>query len=119
VKILTPEFDSLTLISLHGTIFRRLEDVSVEFWIRCAECPPYFYFRSTWPTDLESVSRVSPVTMKISTKFEVDMAIRCLVIVFLLLILYVILWPWSVVIHGGPHDQLFTKFEAPTAVCSW
>jgi len=27
VKILTPEFDFLTPISLHGTIFRRLEDV--------------------------------------------------------------------------------------------
>jgi len=45
--------------------------------------------------------------MKVFTKFEVDMAIRCLVIALLLLIRYVTLWPWpftfwpwSVVIHG-------------------
>jgi len=30
---------------------------SDDFCIGYAECPPYFYFRSSWPTDLESVSR--------------------------------------------------------------
>jgi len=31
--------------------------------------------------------------MKISTKFEVDMTIRCIVIAFWLLICYMTLWP--------------------------
>ena len=50
--------------------------------------------------------------MKISTKFEVDTTIRCLVITFWLLIRYVTLWPWpltfwpwSVVVHGGSSGQ--------------
>jgi len=34
------------------------------------------------------------LVMKVSTKFEVDMTIRCLVIALLLLIRYVTLWPW-------------------------
>jgi len=48
----------------------------------------------------------------VSTKFEVDTTIRCLIIALLLLIRYVTLWPWpltfwlwSVVIHGGPGCQ--------------
>jgi len=50
--------------------------------------------------------------VKVSTKFEVDMTIRCLVIALLRLIGYVTLWPWpltfwpwSVVIHGGSCGQ--------------
>jgi len=39
--------------------------------------------------------------MKVSTKFEVDATICCLVIALLLLICYLTFWPWSVVIHGG------------------
>ena len=30
---------------------------SDDFCIGYAECPPYLYFRSSWPTDLQSVSR--------------------------------------------------------------
>jgi len=45
-------------------------------------------------TDLESVSRDAHLVIKVSTKFELDMIIRCLVIALLLLILYVNLWPW-------------------------
>ena len=62
--------------------------------------------------DLESVSRDAHLVMKVSTKFEVDMTIRCLVIALLLLIRYVTLWPWpltfwlwSVIIHGGSWSQ--------------
>jgi len=50
--------------------------------------------------------------MKVSTKFNVGMTIRCLVRALLLLIRYVTLWPWpltfwpwSVVIHGGSRGQ--------------
>jgi len=53
------------------------------------------------------VSYVLPLTLKISTKFEVGKAIRRLAIAFLLMMHYVTLWswpltfwPWSVVIHG-------------------
>jgi len=41
------------------------------------ECPPYFYFRFVWPSDLESVPHTSPHTSIIPTKFEVDMTIHC------------------------------------------
>ena len=47
--------------------------------------------RSSWPTDLGSVSRDAYLTMKVSTNFEVDTTIRCLVIALLLLIRYVTL----------------------------
>jgi len=58
-----------------------------------AESTPYFYFRPSWPTDLESMSRVAYLMMKVCTKFGVDTTIRCPVIVLLLLIHYVTLWP--------------------------
>jgi len=45
-------------------------------------------------TYLESVSRDAHLTVKVSTKFEVDTTIHCLVIVLLLLIRYMTLWPW-------------------------
>jgi len=44
--------------------------------------------------DLESVSRDAYLTMKVSTKFEVDTTIGCQIIALLLLIRYVTLWPW-------------------------
>ena len=82
---------------------------SDDFCIEYAECPPYFYFRSSWPTDLERVSRDAHLAVTVSTKFEVDTTISCLVIVLLLLIRYVTLTfdllTWSVVIHGGSRGQ--------------
>ena len=88
--------------------FRDLRTFSVDFCIGYAECPPYFYFRSSWPTDLESVSRDAHLVMKVSTKFEVDKTIRCLVIALLLLWPWPLtFWPLSVVIHkhGGSRGQ--------------
>jgi len=46
---------------------------------------------STSGLDLGSVSRDAHLAVTVSTKFEVDMAIRCLVIALLLLIRYVTL----------------------------
>jgi len=43
---------------------------SVDVCILCAECPPYFYFRFVWPTDLESIPHASTPTSIIATKFE-------------------------------------------------
>ena len=39
-----------------------------------------WYFRSSWPTDLESVLRDAHLAMKVSTQFEVDTIIRYSVI---------------------------------------
>jgi len=55
----------------------------VDFCILYSECPPYFYFRFVWPTDLESIPHASTPTSTITTKFEVDMTIHCRVIAFL------------------------------------
>jgi len=64
--------------------FGDLATFSVDFCIIYFECPPYFYFRFIWPTDLESIPHAStPITLIISTKFEVDMTIHCRVTVFL------------------------------------
>jgi len=91
-----------------------------------AEYPPYFYFRSSWPTDLESVSRDAYLTMNVSTKFEVDTTIRCLVIALLLLIRYVTLWPWPLTFYLGDWSYMAgyvvnssTKFEYLKAIRSW
>jgi len=62
--------------------FGDLATFSVDFCILYAECPPYFYFRFVWPTDLESVSHALTHSI-IPTKFEVDMTIRCWFIAFL------------------------------------
>ena len=39
--------------------FSDLATFSVDFCILYAECPPYFYFRFVWPTDLESIPHAS------------------------------------------------------------
>jgi len=62
--------------------------------------------------------------MKVSTKFEVDTTIRCLVIASLLLILYVTLWPWPFDLGQwsymtGRVINPSTKFEDPSAIRSW
>jgi len=56
---------------------------SIDFCNLYAECPPYFYFRFVWPTDLESIPHASTPTSIIPARFEVDMTIHCGVIVFL------------------------------------
>jgi len=83
----------------------RFEDFfSWFFFIRKAERPPYFYFRFIWPTDLESVPRVEPPTLIISTKLEVDTIVHRRITALLVRIRYMNLspwpltfWPWTVV----------------------
>ena len=112
VKILTSPFDCLTLIFLWGTTFRRFKEVFCWFLHWISWMSAIFLLRSSWLTDLERVSRDAYLTLKISTKFEADTTIRCLVIALLLLIRYVTLWPlpltfwpWSVVVHGRSRAQ--------------
>jgi len=82
--------------------FSDLATFSVDFCILSAECPPYFYFRVVWPTDLESIPHASTPTSIIPTRFEVDMTINCRVIVFLSadtprdrVTLTFVLWPFD------------------------
>jgi len=63
--------------------FGDLATCYVDFCILYFECPPYFYFRFVWSTDLESVPHASTPTSIIPTKFEVVMYIHCRVIPFL------------------------------------
>jgi len=63
--------------------FSDLATFSVVFSFLYAESPPYFYFRSDWPTDLESTPHASNPTSIIPARFEVDMTIHCRVIAFL------------------------------------
>ena len=55
----------------------------VNFCIQYFDCPPYFYFRFVWPTDLEIIPHASTPTSIIPTKFQVDMTIHCRVTAFL------------------------------------
>jgi len=64
---------------------------SVDYCILYAECPPYFYFRFVWLTDLESIPHASTPTSIIPTKFEVDMTIHCRVITFF--VCWYVTWP--------------------------
>ena len=53
------------------------------YCILYSECPPYFYFRIVWPTDLVRILHSLTPTSIIPTTFEVDMTIHCRVIAFL------------------------------------
>jgi len=90
-------FDSPTPISSQSAKFRRLGDVF--HW--------FLHFIS-W----KFAVFLLPVYFTYWAKFEVDMAIHCRVIAFLLLIRCVTLWPWLLtfwlwpaVIHGRSRDQ--------------
>ena len=63
-------------ISMSYESLINLATFSVEFCILYAECPPYFYFRFVWPTDLESIPHASTPTSIIPTKFEAPTPIR-------------------------------------------
>jgi len=56
--------------------FGDLATFSVDFCISYAECPPYFYIRFVWPTDLESIPHAKTHTSIIATKFEDPTLIR-------------------------------------------
>jgi len=64
VNILTTAFDCLTRLPYTEGYFCHLMTLSVDFCIGYAECPPHFYFRSSWPTYLESVLHVFLLTVE-------------------------------------------------------
>jgi len=101
-----------------------LRTFSVDFFVGKANSPPYFYFRFIWPTDLESVPRVEPPTLIISTMFEVDTTIHRRVTALLVRMRYVTWWPWP--FNLGQWTNMAshvvnpsTKFEDPRPIHSW
>ena len=56
--------------------FGDLATFSVDLCILYSECPPYFYFRFVWSTDLESIPHTSTPMSIIPTKFEDPTTIR-------------------------------------------
>ena len=56
--------------------FGDLATFSVDYCILYSECPPYFYFRFVWPTDLESIPHWSTPTSIIPTKVKAPKPIR-------------------------------------------
>jgi len=100
--------------------FGDLATFSVDFCILYAECPPHFYFRFVWPTDLESIPHASTPTSIILTKFKVDMTIHCRVIAFVSAdtsrdFVTLTFWPWIVEVHGGSRDHLCYQVWRPYA----
>jgi len=98
-----------------------LKTFSVDFCFGYPECPPYFYFWSNWLTDLESVSRVSPLMTKIFTKFEVDKT-TCCFCWYIMGPCDLDLWPFDLgqwLCMAGHTINPSTKFEDPMAIPSW
>jgi len=103
--------------------FGDLATFSVEFCILYVACPPYFYFRFVWPTDLESIPHVSTPTSIIPTKVEAPTPIRSWVMSdnvshwlplkmrTRLLRMRRITWPVS---RGS---KTITFLESPTLIC--
>ena len=100
--------------------FSDLATFSVDFGILYAECPPYFYFRFVWPTDLESIPNASTPTSIILTKLEVNMTVHCRGIAFSSAdtscdLVTLTFWPWTVAVHGGSRDQRCYQVWRPHA----
>jgi len=55
--------------------FSDLATLSVDFCILYAKCPPYFYFRFVWPTDLQGIPHASTPTSINPTTSEINMTI--------------------------------------------
>ena len=103
--------------------FGDLATFSVDYCILYVECPPYFYFRFVWPTDLESIRNASTPTSIILTKFEVDMTIHCRVAAFLSADRSrdLDLWPFDLEqlqCMAGHVINLATKLDDPTPIRS-
>ena len=106
--------------------FGDLATFSVDFCILYSQCPPYFYFRFVWPTDLESIPHAPTRTLIILTKLEVDMTIHCRVTAFFPAD---VTWPGDLDLWPFDLEQLSymaghvvnpaTKFEDPTTIRSW
>jgi len=119
----TPTLIIPTTFEVYRTIHCRDTAFSVDFCSLYAECPPYFYFRIVWPTDLESILHASIPTSIIATKFEDPTSIRSWVMSYNVshwlplkmrtrpLRMHRITWPVS---RGS---KTITFLESPTPIC--
>ena len=92
-----------------------------------SECPPYFYFRFVWPTDLESIPHASTPTLIIPTKFKgwYDHPLPS----YSVFVCWYVTWPgdldlWPFDLEylsymAGHVANTATKFEDPTTIRSW
>ena len=99
--------------------FGDLATFFVDYCILCSECPPYFYFRFVWPTDLESIPHASTPTLIIPTKFT-SWYVHTLLSYSVFVCWHVILWPWpspfwpcAVVMYGQSRDQPCHQVRRP------
>ena len=107
--------------------FSDLATFSVDYCSLYSECPPYFYFRFIWPTDLESIPHASTPTSIIPTKFEVD--IENTLPSYSVFVCWYVTWPcdldlWlfdleQLQFMAGHVTNLDTKFEDPMRIRSW
>jgi len=89
--------------------FGDLATFSVDFCILYAECPPYFYFRFVWPTDLKSITRVDPYvdnSHQVWSWYDHTLpSYGVFVCQYVRDLVTLTFWPWTVIIHGGSRDQ--------------
>jgi len=104
-----------------------LATFSVDFRILYAECPPYFYFRFVWPTDLESIPHAS-TPMSIIPHQVWSWCDHPLPSYSVFVCWYVTwlcdldLWPFDLEqlkYMAGHVVNLATKFEDPVPIHSW
>jgi len=91
------------------------------FSIFYAECPPYFYFRIVWRTDLESIPHASTPTSIIPARFKVDDHTLPSYSVF---VCRHVTWPCDLDLEhmscmASHVSNTATKYEDPTPIRSW
>ena len=112
--------------------FGDLATFSVDVCILYAECPPYFYFRFVWPTDLESIPQASAPTSIIPTKCDDDMtndhtlpSYSVFVCWYVTRLCDLAFWPFNLqhlLCMAGHVTNLATyatKFQDPKPISSW
>jgi len=105
--------------------FGYLATFSVDFCILYAECPPYFYFRFVWPTELESIPHASTPRRQ----FPPSLKLICTLPSYSVFVCWYVTWPgdldlWPLDLEqlsytAGNVVNLATKYEDPTPIRSW
>ena len=106
--------------------FGDLATFSVDFCILYAECPPYFYFRFVWPTDLKYTTRVDP---HVDNSHQVWSWYDHPLPSYSVFVWWYVTWPGDLDLRPFDIEQLSymaghvanpaTKFEDPTTIRSW
>jgi len=99
------------------------------YCILYSECPPYFYFRFVWPTDLESIPHVSTVDPHVDNSHQVWSWYDHTLPSYSVFVCWYVTWPcdldfWPFHLEqlqfmAGHATNLATKFEDPMPIRSW